>query len=237
MVLLSGKRKADIIIEVANGGKSVSFTSENKGIKTDGLDRFAVKELEVSGCFVEDFSFLSALPNVEKLIILDCKSDAWQRIPIHENIRILRLHTLRNMKTYHDNVDFITGFPNIEYLYLNNLDIEKFPNTSHLKKLLVVCCSLRKCTDYSTLENAPSLSTFIGWSAVDRHRTAAETFIPILNNPSLKAFSYTQAFNIENRKLDEYIRTHRPDITYPMVTTRNGDVDISKIMVFINMFF
>jgi hypothetical protein len=222
------------MIEVTDSGKKVFFQGE---IATDSLDVSGVRELKVAGCIIEDFSFLSVMPNLEKLIILDCKSEAWQTVPGNEKVRILRLHSLRGKKTYHDNVDFIAGFANVEYLYMANLYLEKFPDVSPMPKLRVVCCSLRKCLDYSALQYATNLSAFVGWMAVDTHRTPAEAFIPILRNPSLQAFEYTQMSKVEDRKLGAYIRAHRPDITYPMSTVKDGLVDNSATMKFIKLFF
>lgn len=225
------------MIDISNHGATVRISQIKGHVDTDNFDCSAVRELFVSGCVIDDFSFLRAMPGIEKLVFLDNKSNVWHTMPGNANVRILRLHTMRQGKTYLDNIDFIAGFPGVEYLYLNVLYIEKFPDVSKLARLRTVLCSGRKLIDFSALEYALNLTTFIGWSAADQHRTPAEAFIPILKNQKLRAFQYTQMFNVEDKKLDKYVRANRPDITYPIDTVQYGIVDNSKTMELVSLFF
>jgi len=225
------------MLEVSNNDTTIHISGVKNLRAANDFDSGIVKVLFVSGCLIEDFSFLSNMPHLEKLVFLDCKSEVWQTIPGNENVRILRLHTMREKSGYLENVDFIAKFPGVEYLYLNNFYIERFPDVSRLPLLHTVMCSGRKLIDYSVLEHAPNLKTYVGWAATDNHRTPAEAFIPILKNPSLQAFEYTQTSNVEEKKLDKYVRTHRPDITYPIDKIENGVLDNSKTGSIAKLFF
>lgn len=230
------------ITEISNDGSTVCIRNIKGHIDTSDFNCSVVKALFVSGCVISDFSFLDDMPGIEKLVFLDNKSDVWHTMPGNTNVRILRLHTMRNGKTYLDNIDFIAGFPGLKYLYLNNFNIEKFPDVSKLTKLHTVLCSGRKLIDFSELEHVALLTTYLGWSATDNHRTPAEAFIPILKNPALRAFEHSQMSNVETRKLAEYIRINRPDIDYPInKTTFNDDgtytMDSSKARELTTIFF
>lgn len=225
------------MIEVSDNGSIIRILKENVVIDTSSFNKATVRELFVSGCVVNDFSFLDAMPNLEKLVVLDCKSDSWQAFHANSNVRILRLHTLRQGKTYLDNADFITGFPGVQYLYVNNFHIEAFPDVSRLRQLHTIFCSGRKLVDYSSLESVPGLRLFCGWAATDNHRIPAEAFIPVLKNPSLRMFQYTQMSKVEERKLDELVRSHRPDIVYPIDIVENGILDTSKTASIVSLFF
>jgi len=225
------------MLEVSSNDTTVHISGVKNLKDTNGFDSRIVKVLFVSGCSIEDFSFLSDMPHLEKLVFDGCKSEVWQTIPGNENVRILRLHTMREKSGYLENADFIAKFPGVEYLYLNNFDVERFPDVSRLTLLPTVMCSGRKLIDYSALEHAVNLKNYVGWMATDNHRTPAESFIPILKNPSLQAFQYTQMSNVESKKLDEYVRVNRPDITYPIDKIENGVLDNTKTRSMANLFF
>lgn len=42
-----------------------------------------VEELFISGCSINNFAFISDFPNLKKLIILDCRSEAYAKGNIH----------------------------------------------------------------------------------------------------------------------------------------------------------
>lgn len=225
------------MIEMSDDGRTLHISNMKNVIAIRNIRQETIKELFISGCSINNFAFISDFPNLEKLIILDCRSEAWDTILGNKNVRILRLHTLRSKKGYIDNIDFLSTFSSVEYLYLNNFYITKFPDVSCLPLLHTVLCSGRKLIDYSTLEYAANLKTFMGWCATDNHRTPADLLIPILRNPSLQEFEYTQMSNVEDKKLDEYVRMLRPDIIYPINKAENGIVDMSKGRCILNVFF
>ena len=225
------------MIEMFNKGTTLRISNLKNIVDIKNVERGTVKELFISGCSINSFAFISNFPILEKLVILDCRSEVWNTASGNKNVRILRLHTLRGQKGYIDNIDFLSTFQNVEYLYLNNFYIASFPDVSCLPSLHTVLCSGRKLIDYSTLEYASNLKTFMGWSATDNHRTPAESFIPILKNPSLQEFEYTQMSNVENKKLDEYVQMIRPDITYPIDKAKHGIVDMSKGRNLAKVFF
>lgn len=225
------------MIKISDDATTVHIFGLKGLIDIDDFDKTLVKELFISGCSIQEFAFLGEMPNLEKLVVLDCRSEAWHTILGNRNVRILRLHTLKANKAYLEDVDFISKFPNVEYLYMNNFDIMNFPDVSCLPLLHTVMCSGRKLIDYLALEHVMSLKTFIGWCATDNHRTPAELFVPILKNPSLREFQYTQMFNVENKKLDEYVQTMRPDITYPIDERENGIANTSKTRDIAKLFF
>ena len=225
------------MIEMSDDGSILRISNLKKGLDLSSVEQESVKALFIAGCSINDFAFISDFPNLEKLIILDSRSEAWNTISGNQNVRILRLHTLRGKKGYLDKIDFLSTFPHVEYLYLNNFYITKFPDVSCLPLLHTVLCSGRKLIDYSALEYAAKLKTFMGWCAADNHRTPAELFLPILKNPSLQEFEYTQMFHVEEKKLDEYVRMLRPDIIYPINKVENGIVDISRGRKLAKVFF
>jgi hypothetical protein len=186
---------------------------------------------------IDDFSFLENMVSLDKLVFLACKGNKWNEIPEKETIKILRLHNIKQNKEYINNIDFISKFKNLECVYLKMLGIEIFPDVTKLNKLYTVCCSNRNLYDYSSLEYAKSLTTFIGWMETDNHRTPAESFLPILKNKSLKAFEYTQMFNVENKKLDKYVMEYCPNIIYPITIVDNGIVNNEKVKEIIKVFF
>jgi hypothetical protein len=225
----------------------LSYSKDGLILKIDKMKSFvgfsvetlqSVEELLITGSIIDDFGFIGLMPKLRKLIILACKSDVWQTLNGHDGIRILRLHNLKLGKGrgYLQDIDFVSTFNNLEYLYLKMLDITIFPDLTMLKSLHTIASSNRKLLDYSTLENLPKLNTFIGWPETDNHITPAEAFIPILKNHSLKSFDYIQ-FNREDAKLKNYVDTYNPNIDYPMTTVDGFCVDNSKTMIIINLFF
>ncbi len=228
----------------------ISFSENGLILKVDKINSFqnfanhyenqtlkAVKELFITASSIDDFKFIEYMPNLEKLVILACKSNVWQTLHGHSGIKILRLHTLNQGKEYLSNIDFVSTFPALEYLYVNVLGITVFPDLSMLKSLHTICCSNKKLSDYSQLEHLSNLNVFIGWMATDNHRTPAEAFIPILKNHSLREFNYTQMFNVEDKKLKKYVDMYNPNIIYPMTSIENGVVNDSKVMRIVKLFF
>jgi hypothetical protein len=201
------------------------------------FDTSIIEELFVSGSSIDDFSFLESMDNLKKLVFFACKSDNWNEISGKGTISILRLHNIRQGRDYIKTIDFISKFNGLEYLYLNMLGIEAFPDVTKIHKLHTILCSNRKLIDYSSLENAESLTTFFGWMATDNHRTPAECFIPILKNKNLKAFQYVQMSKVEERKLDKYVNQYCPKIIYPINTIENGRLDNRKTIAIAKLFF
>jgi hypothetical protein len=201
------------------------------------FDISIVNELFISGSAIDDFSFLDTMTSLNKLVFLACKVNNFDKIPENETIKILRLHNIKQNNEYIKNIDFISRFKNLEYVYLKMLGIETFPDVTKLNKLHTVCCSNRKLYNYSSLEYAKSLTTFIGWAENDNHRTPAESFLPILKNKNLKEFEYTQMSNVENKKLDKYVMEYCPRIIYPVSTVDNNIVNNKKVREIIKLFF
>jgi len=229
------------MIYCSENGHTLKITDEKSfnGFyeKSHTINFESIKELFITGCIINDFTFLLNMTALEKLVFLACKSYNWSELIGNKSIKILRLHNIKQGKEYLSNIDFLCTFPNLEYLYVNMLGIETFPNVSMMKKLHTICSSNRKLNDYSTMEFAPSLKVFIGWMAVDKHRTSAEAFIPILKNRTLEAFEYTQMFSVEDKKLDSYVKIYAPNIIYPISTVQDAIVDISEQQKIVNIFF
>ncbi|MCL1994061.1 MAG: hypothetical protein FWG66_14035 [Spirochaetes bacterium] len=211
--------------------------SFEKLFREETFDLSIVKELLISGSAIDDFSFINQMASLKKLAFLACKGNSWDSIPGLDTLKVLRLHNIKQNKEYIKNIDFIAKFQNLEYIYLKMLGIEAFPALATLDKLHTVCCSNRKLNDYSSLEYAKSLDTFIGWMETDNHRTPAEAFIPILKNKSLTAFQYVQRSNVEEKKLDALVKEYCPDITSPIDSFPNGVLNNEKTMSIIANFF
>ncbi|NDV69596.1 hypothetical protein [Dysgonomonas sp. 25] len=225
----------------------IEMLKDKKSIKISNIDTFRkielpiepelIETLFITGSFIDDFSFLERMREIKKLVFLACKSDIWEELKGNISIKILRLHNIKRGKFYLNNIDFINTFPSLEYLYINMLGITEFPDIVKLERLHTICSSNRNLVDFSTLEYVPNLQTFIGWAAVDKHRTPAEAFIPILKNTKLKAFNYSQMFNVEKKKLKKYVDLYCPNILYPMSTFEGIVVDNRKVMDIIKLFF
>lgn len=185
----------------------------------ESIDWSIIESLFITNSCIDDFEFLKSMPKLKKLVLLACKSNCWHKLHGTPTIKILRLHNLKAGKEYLNNIDFLHTFSGLEYLYLNMLGITAYPDMRELKKLHTIVNILRKLEDFRALELAPALKTFIGNPAVDNQKTPAEAFIPILNNPSLEAFSYPQfLFKREHKKLESLVAELRPDIHFPMYT-------------------
>jgi hypothetical protein len=223
--------------------KNDNITLEVSGAKSfknifyeNNFDVSIIKEVFITSSIVDDFSFLDNMVSLNKLVFLACKGNNWNELIGKETIKILRLHNIKQNSGYIKNIDFISKLKNLEYIYLKMLGIEIFPDVTKLNKLHTILCSNRKLYDYASLEYARELTTFIGWPETDGHRTAAESFLPILKNKNLKAFQYLQ-FNGEDKKLNEYVKQYCPNILHPIDTIHNGILDNSKTQEIARLFF
>lgn len=177
-----------------------------------------VKSLKISGCAIGSFSFLERFPSLEKLYFLACQSERWEQLSAPAPVASLALHNLRQGRGYLPSLSFLRRFPHLEYVYLNMLGLDAFPDLRDLNALHTVLGSFRNENavkapyDFSALEFLPRLTQFAGWMAVDRHRTPAQTLIPVLKNPSLMRFAYTQMYRAEEKKLDALIRQYHPSL-------------------------
>jgi len=236
----------------------ITFSNDNSTLKLSDIKTFknfsllqpncplsnvkSIREVFITGSLIDCWEFLYEIfetAKVEKLVFLACKSNVWDTLTGHVGIRILRLHNLKPGKgrEYLQEIDFVSTFSSLEYLYIKMLGITTFPDLSTLKSLHTIACSNYKLADFSTLEALPNLTTFIGWPETDSHKTPAEAFIPILKNPSLKAFDYNQT-NREDKRLKSFVEEHSPNIDYPMTTiTDEFKVNNDKVMEIIPLFF
>jgi hypothetical protein len=232
---------------IENSGKTLridacnSFAGFCESANTEtqeNTDWSKIDSLFVTGSYIDDFELLKSMPKLKKLVLLACKSDFWNKLRGTPTIKILRLHNLNAGKGYLDNIDFIQTFSGLEYLYLNMLGITAYPDMRELKKLHTIVNILRKLEDFRALEFAPALKTFIGNPAVDKQKTPAEAFIPILKNPSLEAFSYPQfRFKREHKKLESQVAELRPDINSPMYTFDGYFLNNNETRKIVAMFF
>ena len=176
----------------------------------------SVRRLKVSGCEIDTFAFLRAMPVVEQVYFLDCSSDLWHTLSGSPRIASLGLHNLKQNKKYLSDTSFLRAFPQLSYLYVNMLGVCSLPELPCLSQLQVVCGTfrnenaVRERYDFSSFRHVPNLQIFDGCAAVDRHRIPAESFVPILENPSLTSFSYTQMFRTEEKKVLAWIARYRP---------------------------
>lgn len=204
----------------------------------ENIDCNKIESLFITSSFIDDFEFIENIPKLKKLVLLACKSDCWNKLHGTPTIKILRLHNLKAGRDYLDNINFLHTFSGLEYLYLNMLGITAYPDMRELKTLHTIVNILRKLEDFRALEFAPALKTFIGNPAVDKQKTPAEAFIPILKNPSLESFSYPQfLFKREHKKLESLVAELRPDIHFPMYIFDGYVLNNNETQKIIAMFF
>lgn len=206
-------------IVIKNQKSFSNFISEfimQTGLPEDFL--FKVTSLKVSGCTIDTFNFLKTMPNLRKIYFLADKSYCWQSLCGTPKVQALSLHNLKSGKQYLENTSFLLTFPALKYLYVHLLGVSRLPEISLLSSLCAVEIeprnenNIKDFFDFSDFEKAPALKVFNGCMAVDRHRVPAEAFIPILKNPSLQSFRYTQMYKTEDKKLQALIQKYHPSL-------------------------
>lgn len=164
------------------------------------------------------------MPQLQKLYFLNCSSGQWQALQGTPNIVSLGLHNLKQGKTYLDHTSFLSTFPRLEYLLTAMLGISSIPQLPELQQLHTVFGVFRNenaitsSYDFSPFRDMKSLRVFNGWMAVDRHRIPADAFLPIIENPVLESFSYTQMYAREDRRAAELIRKYHPSLADTSLT-------------------
>lgn len=190
-----------------------------------------IQEIKIEGCHIDSFDFLTLLPELTHIYLLACKSDKWEDFKGTEHIISLGLHNLHQGRQYLSTTDFLDTFPNLEYLYVNLMGVSSYSKLSELQHLHTVLGVFRNENDrkenfdFSSFEHMQNLTVFSGYMAVDRHRIAAEAFIPIIMNPALESFEYCQMYGTEDKKLNAIIKRLHPSL---MNTTLSND-EIMKI--------
>lgn len=177
-----------------------------------------MKEIKIEGCRIDSFAFLDVLPNLTHMYVLACRSDVWEEFKGTPHMISLGLHNLKQGKMYLSTTAFLDTFPNLEYLYVAMMGVSSYPNVIKLQHLHTVIGTFRnennkkEMFDFSSFEHMPNLNIFYGYMAVDTHRIAAEAFIPIIKNPSLNSFYYSQRYVREDKKLEVLIKQLHPSL-------------------------
>lgn len=215
----TGSGEAGSRLHILDGNGFTDFDLKYKqDSRSSACDLKQIKELKLSGCRIDDFSFLQTMPALEKLYILDCESQDWHSLRGTPGVISLGLHNLKCGKKYLDSTSFLTGFPNLEYLLVIMLGIGSIPEAAGLQKLHTVFGEFRNendkklVPDFSPLGDMKNLKVFDGWMAVDRHRIPAEAFIPVIENPSLESFTYTQMYATEEKRITGLIGEKHPSL-------------------------
>lgn len=216
-----------ILIDAANSGKLLVQSENNLADFTalfvsqtgkPAADLHQIREIKVAGCAIDSFGFLKAMPGLRMIYFLDCESGVWQTLSGTPDVISLGLHNLKAGKKYLSDASFLRAFSSLEYLYVNMLGVGVLPELPALERLHTVMGCFRNENaikgpyDFAPFRRVQNLQIFSGCCAVDRHRIPAEAFLPILENPSLRSFTYAQMFSAEDKKLAALIARVHPSL-------------------------
>lgn len=119
----------------------------------------ALEEFNITGnAACQDFSFLSAFPNLKTLSLTECQSDNLDFLEGHENLQALYLRTFRIGDNLPSDLEFVKSLPELTTLSVSSHWIEDLSPLVPLKKLTYLDLSYGSIEDVSPLAEMPQLT-------------------------------------------------------------------------------